>query len=216
MSEQLKDFAREHEVAMKRNKEILTEFPWEYQPAYAAWCGQFYFFVCHATRLLAASAARLGVDRDELHVRFLDHMQEEKHHEKLFEMDLKAMNYSIEGLKEWTITSQLYQSQYYLVEHESPMALLGNIFYLEGMSIYSGPEILTRTLAAHGSKACSFMRVHVSEDCDHVAKATNALAKLNPADLAAVRKSHAQTTYIFEQLMAEIMAETKRSLKYTA
>ena len=216
MNKLLEAFAEQHETAMRRNKEILTEFPWAYQPAYAAWCGQFYFFVCHATRLLAASASRLGITKDDLHIRFLDHMQEEKHHEKLFERDLQAMGHPVEELKEWPITSQLYQSQYYLVEHESPMALLGNIFYLEGMSIYAGPEILSRTLAAHGSKACSFMKVHVSEDTDHIAKATNALAKLNEEDLTAVQKSHAQTAYLFERLMDEIVIVTKRSLRNSA
>jgi hypothetical protein len=200
----LNHFLKIHEEKMSVISKILSDFPWESKQAYSLWCGQFYYFVCHATRLLAASAAHLGLDKDPLHIRFLDHMQEEKHHEKLFERDLTNMGFDVTEFKEWPVTAQLYQSQYYLIDYVNPLALLGSIFYLEGLSICSGPELLERTLRAHGDGACTFLKVHVGEDIDHIEKAKNALKQLNENEIRAVTMSYEQTAFLFENLMQEI------------
>lgn len=192
-----------HNDLMESLDRVLMSCPWEDPRFYAVWCGQFYYFVAHATRLLAASAARLGLDRDALHIRFLDHCQEEKHHEKLFLKDLAELGYGIEAIPEFPMTAQLYQSQYYLIDYKDPIALFGSIFYLEGMSLSSGPEIYRRVKAAHGDACCNFVRVHVSDDQDHIEKAKAALRLLTPEQLEHVEWSMKQTGAIYEAIVQQ-------------
>jgi hypothetical protein len=89
--QQLKELMEFHKYKMEELSRVVQECPWENEEYYAAWCAQSYNFVCHATRILAACAARLGMEDNELHLRFLDHCQEEKNHEKLYEQDLEFL-----------------------------------------------------------------------------------------------------------------------------
>jgi hypothetical protein len=200
----LKALLDTHTETMKKSDFILKNCPWESPGFYAGWCGQSYYFVAHATRILAASAARLHLDRDDVHIRFLDHSQEEKHHEKLYQKDLEFMGRKVTEFKEHPLTSALYQSQYYLLEYQDPIAPMGGVFYLEGVSVYSGSMILERCLKAHGEKACSFLKVHIHDDQDHIKKAEMILGKLNAAELAVVTTSYEQFSYSYLQLMLEL------------
>ncbi|MBX2986969.1 MAG: iron-containing redox enzyme family protein [Bdellovibrionaceae bacterium] len=199
-----------HDELLTTLDRIFKDSPWEDPRFYAQWCGQFFYFVAHATRLLAASAARLDLTNDPLHIRFLDHCQEEKHHEQLFLNDLKALGYRIEDLPEFPMTAQLYQSQYYLIDYKDPIALFGSIFYLEGMSLTSGPEVYERVKKAHGDAATTFLRVHVSEDMDHIEKAKAALRQLSDRQLEIVEWSLKQTASIYEAIMKETLATYHR------
>lgn len=205
-----------HDEMMERLEAISKDTPWENPEFYAQWCGQFYYFVCHATRMLAAAAARFPVDRDVLHWRFLDHCQEEKHHENLFLDDLKNMGRSIKEFPESPLTAQMYQSQYYLIEHRDPIALFGGVFYMEGMSLGPGPEIYKRARAAHGEQACNFIRVHVSEDQDHLQKAKTALRALPEEHLQLVEWSMSQTGVVYEALLRELSYVARNKSKHVA
>ena len=203
--QQLKDLISFHEATMKETDALLKDCPWENSSFYANWCGQSYYFVAHATRILAASASRMHLDRDPVHIRFLDHCQEEKHHEKLYEKDLKQMGRSLSEFKEHPLTSFLYQCQYYLLDYHDAIAPMGGIFYLEGVSVYSGQQILDRCLKAHGEKACTFLKVHVHDDQDHIQKAEMILGGLNPKELAVVKTSYEQFSFAYAQLMQTLL-----------
>jgi len=191
----------DHDKAMESLGKIFDQAPFENKEYYAQWCAQFYYFVAHATRLLAASAARLGLDRDGIHIRFLDHCQEEKHHEKLFVKDIDFLGFNIEDLPEHPMTAQLYQSQYYLIDYHDPVALFGSIYYLEGMSIALGKGLYGRLKKAHSDSACNFVRVHVADDEDHIEKAKKALRSFSEEELKVVWWSMKQTEVIYEAIM---------------
>lgn len=193
-----------HQVEMKRTTEIMRNSPWENKEFYAEWCAQFFYFVAHATRLLAASASRLQLDKDPLHLRFLDHCQEEKNHEKLFEKDLLAMGKKPNNYSEHPLACLLYQSQYYMIDYVNPMALFGSILFLEGMSISVGPEIGERIEKIYGKDATNFIRVHVHDDQDHIEKAYKALEQMDSKELSAIYQSYQISGYAFNQLLLEL------------
>jgi hypothetical protein len=193
-----------HQETMKVSDAVLSDCPWENRDYYAHWCGQSYYLVAHATRMLAASAARLPLDRDDAHMRFIDHCQEEKHHEKLYENDLKFMGRKVQEFEEHPLTSSLYQSQYYLLDYKDAIAPMGGIFYLEGVSVYSGNMLLDRCVKAHGEKACTFLTVHIHDDQDHMKKAEMLLSKMTPAELAVVKTSYHQFSYAYMQFLKEL------------
>lgn len=203
----LKNLLEFHEKEMDKTAEIMTRSPWENEKFYTEWCAQFFYFVAHATRLLAASAARLDLKRDALHIRFLDHCQEEKHHEKLFEQDLKFFGKTPQDFEEHPLAASMYQSQYYLIDYADPMALFGSILFLEGMSISAGPDIYERIKAKHTDKGCNFIKVHVHDDQDHIIKAKKALESLSEKELVAITTSYKQSAYAFNTLLEELNAK---------
>lgn len=201
-------FASQEKVLTKLDRMFL-EAPWEDPKFYAMWCAQTYYFVSQSTRLLAAGAARLSVARDAQHIRFINHCQEEKHHEVLIQRDLEHLGYSLDAIPELPMTSQLYQSQFYLIEYHDPVALFGNIFYMEGMSLSSGPQVYERVRKAFGDKATTFLKVHVSNDIGHMEKAKAILRGLTEPQLHLVERSLWQTTAIYESMLSEMLARYK-------
>lgn len=200
----LHELLKFHQETMKVSDAVLAACPWENKEFYANWCAQSFYFVAHATRILAASAARMHLDRDEVHIRFLDHSQEEKHHEKLYENDLKHLGRNMSEFSEMPLTSFLYQSQYYLLDYKDAIAPMGGIFYLEGVSVYSGGKILERSMKAHGERACTFLKVHIHDDQDHLQKAEMILSKMSPSELAVIKTSYHQFSFAYMQLLEEL------------
>lgn len=156
---------------IKKLEKIILAGPWENPRFYGDFLAQTYYYVCHSTRLLGLAASRLYIDRDSLHRRFAEHIGEEKSHERLAVADLRALGMKLENFPELPVTRAFYETQYYKIERQDPTALLGYILLLEVLSVKVGPALHQRTKAAHGERASSFLRIHVEEDVDHVAKA---------------------------------------------
>jgi len=157
--------------SMKESSRLFDSFPWENKEAYAWWLSQTYYYVCHSTRLLAASAARFSREENRFHLRFAQHMREEKSHEFLALSDLKELGYAVDPLPELALTAALYQSQYFRINYQSPFSLLGYILFLEALAVTKGKEVYQRVSQAHGEKACRFWKVHAEEDPDHLDEA---------------------------------------------
>ncbi len=202
------EFGKWKEARMGELKELaekMKAYPWEDQNFYAAWLSQTYYYVCHSTRLLAASAARFGVDQDELHLRFAAHMGEESRHEALAIKDLEFMNFKPEYVGELAPTSAFYQCQYYLIEHKDPRALLGYILMLEGLAVLIGPPLYQMVQKNHGARSSLFVKVHAEEDVGHVEEAFKAIQKLDPSAMPSIDRSFNQSLYLY----AEILEATK-------
>jgi hypothetical protein len=158
------------------------EFPWENKDAYAEWLGQAWYFVRHATHLLALTAATFKVDEKAHHDRFLDHLREERNHDVMLIRDLKALEREVKDFPERPETSALYQAQYYWIEHVAPISFFGYILCLEGLAVARGKKIYDTICKYHGEKAGLFMKVHSNEDEDHYAKALKQLSLITPAE----------------------------------
>jgi pyrroloquinoline quinone (PQQ) biosynthesis protein C len=184
----------------------MKKYPWRDKEFYAAWLTQTYYYVCHSTRLLAASASRFGVDQDELHQRFWAHMGEEKRHEALALKDLKTMGIAPENYGELPATSAFYQSQYFMIEHRNPSALLGYILMLEALAVQIGPPLYAEVSKHFGPKASVFVKVHAEEDPDHVDKAFKAIESMDEKTLKVIDTSFQQSLFLYRQILESCKA----------
>lgn len=193
-------------TSVERLSAALERFPWEERAAYADWLAQTYFYVRHSTRLLAAAAARFSFDPrgDALHHRFGAHIGEEKKHEKLAEHDLKELGRSIGEMREHASTRMFYETQYYKIEHQHPIALFGYILPLEAVGPACGPRILERIAGAHGPKSASFLRLHATEDVDHLEKAFEMLADVPSAERVFIEENLVQSTHAYVGMLSQI------------
>ena len=186
---------------VERLGKYMKNFPWEDKAAYANWCAQTYYYVCHSTRLLAVSASRIPLANDEHYTRFLRHLQEEKGHEKLALRDLEKLGHSTNEYPEEANTAAFYQTQYFYIERVNTFALFGYILLLEGLAATYGPECYRRVLAAHGKEAATFWKVHAEDDPAHVEQAFMVLQKLDGTALAAVLRNLRDTADRYGSLL---------------
>lgn len=188
------------------------QFPWENKEAYANWVSQTYHYVCHSTRLLALAASRF--DDAKLHGRFLEHLREEKGHEKLATNDLKHLGMPVgECFPE---THAFYMTQYYYLEHMPPTAFFGWILCLEGVAATVGTEIYNRVKAAHGEKAAAFWKVHSGEDIEHLEKAFAMLELVPAADAGKLIENMQVSSGLYADLLRQCAEQTHKTGKKAA
>lgn len=161
----------EFEKIMNQATEIFKFFPWENKMAYALWLNQTTHFVSYSTRLLSLTASRFDLSQNTLHHRFIEHCAEESGHERLSMKDIQNLGFKEEDLTVFPSTNAFYQVQYYWVEHVHPVSFFGYLLFLEGLAVTQGATVIDRIVKAHGPKAAAFLKVHASEDEDHLAKA---------------------------------------------
>lgn len=193
---------REFVEANSREMDAIRGFPFDEPRAYAQFLAQTRHYVVHTTRLLGATAARIGEDREALHVRFMQHAAEERSHHRLAEHDLRKLGRSIEEFPELPVTQALYQSQYYRVEHTSPTAIFGYIFALEGLAVAHGAWIYEAVCKAHGKEAAAFVKLHANEDEGHLEKAFDVVNQLSEAEHAMIRDNYLFTCALYRMLLA--------------
>ncbi len=181
----------------------FLSYDWSDQDFYSHWLAQTYYYVCHSTRIIALAASRFYLDRNALHLRFLEHISEESNHEKLAVNDLKSMDLRIEDLPELVTTKSFYQSQYYQIERCSPTALLGWIIALEGIAALGG-ERFQATLDKHYKpRATSFVRVHAEEDEGHLTDALNLVQNLPEHDQKLIYDNFLQSSAQYSLMLRE-------------
>lgn len=188
--------------------EALHRFPWESQQAYAGWLAQTYFYVRHSTRLLAAAAARFGLDSrsNALHVRFGAHIGEERSHEKLVLHDLAQLGVAADSLRELNSTRMFYETQYYKIEHVDPCAVYGYILMLEATGPVCGDAIVERVTRAFGPRCASFLKLHAAEDVDHVQRALDMVGQLDKSTHQTVLQNLHQSGQAYRLMLREIEA----------
>nr|BFD66393.1 iron-containing redox enzyme family protein [Bdellovibrio sp. HAGR004] len=191
---------------MQECKNKIDNFPWSDRACYSAWVAQTYYFVSHSTRLLALSAARTPLEAQEYHVRFLAHTAEEKGHEKLLVNDMKGLGSKMSDWPEMSAASAMYQTQYYHIEHSSPMAFFGYILALEALAARFGGEIGKKVEASFGPKAAHFLRVHAEEDIGHVEEAMEKINHLPPDQQQLVLSNLRQSLTYYIQMLDECVA----------
>lgn len=195
----------------------IREFPWENRDAYAQFLAQTYYYICHSTRLLAASASRFSQIDQGMHRRFLKHTDEENSHELLALRDLQKLGYSIQDIPELPETRSLYEVQYYKIEHIDPAALMGYILALETMAGADFPWLKERTYALYGKECAKFIQVHADEDPDHIEKALYVIENLKSDRLVAINHGIEQTALCYNNMLTACVAATRKvSLKKAA
>jgi len=187
--------------SIDRMVESIQGYPWDKKLAYASFLAQTYYFVSHSTRLLAASAARFSLQDQSMHRRFLKHTQEETSHELLASRDLQKLGFSIEDFPELPETRNLYETQYYKIEHKDPAALMGYILALETAASRTLSDLKCRLVEYWGANVVSFVEVHADEDPDHVDKAIEVIRGLEDTRLPEIDLNIRQTSINYVRML---------------
>lgn len=172
MSDQKLQIALDQCVRLSQSS--YESMPWDQKEFYANYLAQTFYYVRHSTRILALSAGRLSYEKDQkIHLRFLKHLGEEANHEKLALNDLKFLGYKLQDFDELNSTRFFYEPQYYKIEHQHPLALMGYILFLEVLAQNVCPPLSAKLTNLYGKKSATFLLVHGEEDPSHVEEAKN-------------------------------------------
>jgi thiaminase len=182
------------------SKSIRT-FPWENKLAYANFLAQTYYYVCHSTRLLCASAAIFSQSDQQFHKRFIKHMSEENSHELLALRDLQKLGYKIEDFPEMAQTRTLYEIQYYKIEHCDPISLMGYILALETMAGEDFIWLKQKLTDLYGKDCVRFVQVHADDDPDHIEKAIEVVSSLKEERLKEIDMNIVQTGLYYPAIL---------------
>ena len=193
------------EKSILLTKESSEKMPWDNIEFYANYMAQTFYYVRHSTRILALSASRLDYENQQkIHLRFLKHLSEEANHEKLALNDLKFLGHSLSDFPELNTTRLFYEPQYFKIEHQHPMALMGYILYLEVLAQTACPPLAKKLTELYGKKASTFLLVHGEEDPHHVEEAKKLLATLDPVALEFITLNLDQSAYAFNNMLNDI------------
>lgn len=168
---------------------------------YCWWLSQAYYFVRHSTPMLALSAG-LAVEHPSYHRRCIEHLAEEKGHDQMLLNDLKAMGKTIQQYPELAGTQAFYQTQYYWIEHKSPLSFLGYIAILEGSSVFAGKPVLEKVRHHRGH---SFLRVHAEDDVSHLEKAFKAIESLPEREQQLIVTNARMAVDLYDMMVSQIL-----------
>lgn len=199
-----------HELA--RLSKRIYELPWENKGFYTSFLTQTYYFVRHSTRLLALASARTGWDEETLHRWFALHIGEERGHDRLALADVEQLS-KAELEKEMPETRNLYETQYYKVDHDGASTFIGYILALEGVASQIIPGILPTVSEAHGDKAARFLKLHAEEDPDHVDQGFHKVGLLSAEQIRKIQFNFVQSAKNYEDLLVAI---ARQALSFSA
>lgn len=206
-----------YDLSVSSMSQSIREFPWDNKWAYANFLAQTYYYVCHSTRLLAASAARFSQEDQSLHRRFLKHTDEENSHELLALRDLQKLGFKIQDFPELAQTKTLYEIQYYKIEHCDPAALMGYILALETLAGNDFKWLKEKVTSLYGKECAKFIQVHADEDPDHIEKALAVIESLRSHRLEAIDYNIEQTAICYGNMLIASAVNAKiRSNKKAA
>lgn len=193
------------EKSLREMGDDLKKFPWDNRFAYAWFLSQTYYYVCHSTRLLHVAIGRMKQNDHEFCRRFTQHLKEENGHEAIALKDLRRLGFDIEDFPELPETRMFWETQYYKIEHNDPLSLLGYIYALEAIACEICP-IIKRELEKHYDKDChSFIKVHGEDDPEHVEKALEQIRSLPKERLRWVQENFEQSTQSYRHFLDAIL-----------
>lgn len=165
----------------------IKSYPWEDKNTYIIWLANTYHYVTNSTRILSLAAGLMPSNKTYLSNRFIAHAAEEKNHEKLIENDLRSFNVNVEDIQVSVEMKFFYRSLYYWLSNvASPIGLYGWILTLEGIAVSYGDWTYDIVSKNHGEKAASFLKLHSSEDPDHLDKAFQTIANFDSEEISIV------------------------------
>ena len=101
----------------------------------------------------------------DLRAYYFAHMEEERGHVQWLADDLKSVGINVALMPKVQAAIALAGSQYYLMKHISPFALLGYMLVLEGFPV--AMEYVELLEVAHGKELFRTLRYHSEHDIEH-------------------------------------------------
>lgn len=191
----------------------VHQMDWSKTQQYGNWLAQTAYCVSHSTRILAAAAARFGVDRDDTHIQLIDHAKVERRHERIAINDLAVLGKKLSDFPELAGTKALYRDAYFLIEHVHPIAVFGYVAVLELLSLKGGPHVLRITDKAFGKKAMKYLTLHTEDDVEHIQTYQSLLAEAKGDERSAVEEAIRSTGANYCRMMEEIIASAEEKRK---
>jgi hypothetical protein len=122
---------------------------------------------------------------------FEAHLAEEQDHARWLAADLATAGVDVHARPLSPDAIAMAGSQYYLIYHVDPAALLG---YMAALECFPAPEDqILRLEEAHGVDLCRTLRYHATHDIDHGADVLEQVDKLNPRQFRIVMDNAMQT-----------------------
>lgn len=187
-------------------EKVCLELPWEDKRAYADWLAQTFFYVRHATRVLAKAAYKCRIEEEPLHKVFLRGINEEKDHERMATSDMSHLGFKLEQFHEYPETSAYYQTLYHLIDYNGPCALLGYFVTLEGLGAIGSDKLYERIITSHSESAASFVKVHARIDARHFTEGIELLNSLNKPQLEIVKHGLDLSTELYCNMIRKVTA----------
>ena len=121
------------------------------------------------------------------------HLEEERQHEKWLADDLKSAGIDVATLPISPEAVAMAGSQYYLIYHVDPAALLGYMAVLECFPLSA--EHMDALEAVHGKDICRTLRYHAKNDVDHGADVLAMIDRLPENCFRLVLENAVQTAF---------------------
>lgn len=147
----------------------------------------------HNVIAASESLLRAACDRSigELKAYFADHLKEEAGHEFWLRNDLATADIHVKSLPVLPEAVAMAGSQYYLIHHVDPVALLGYMAVLECFPI--DIEALEKLEEIHGKELCRTLRYHAEHDVSHGADVLDEIDLLDDKQFQLVMQNAVQT-----------------------
>ena len=116
-----------------------------------------------------------------LHKYLDDHLPEEHDHATWLRSDLLTIGIDPEKSKLIRSAAELVGTQYYLIQHRNPNALLGYMAVLEGFPF--DVELLEQLEEVHGKDLLRCLRYHAVHDQEHKIELFRVIDELNDPDI---------------------------------
>jgi hypothetical protein len=136
-----------------------------------------------------------NTEAGKLHDYFVAHLQEESGHAEWLANDLQSAGIKVATTPVPRLAVEMVGSQYYLIQHVGPAALLG---YMVLMECFSMPlSDIAALEAVHGTDLLRTIRYHAEHDIDHGADLLEVINGLTEQEQALALESGLQATRYF-------------------
>ena len=147
--------------------------------------------------VIAATPKLLSVAMQESHghlaAYFESHLEEERDHAAWLAEDLRSASIEISKVDISPEAAAMAGSQYYLLYHIDPTALLG---YMAVLECFPMTEHQIDALEfAHGTKLCRTLRHHATHDIEHGADVLDEIDRLTPPQFNRAAQNALQTSF---------------------
>jgi pyrroloquinoline quinone (PQQ) biosynthesis protein C len=204
--------------SIRKMQGVLESLEWQDPACYALWLSQTYFYVRHATRVLAKAAWRCDFSEEDLHKKLLNGINEEKNHEVMCSSDMEHIGFALGDFDELVETSAYYRTLYSMIDSHGPYALLGYFVSLEGLGAIGFNNVFAGLLKKYGQSGVQFVEVHAHLDEGHFEQGLNYIMTLPPDKQQMVQEITVIASQHYMNFLSGIKAhhQSRKSLKKTA
>lgn len=145
------------------------------------------------------SVALLETKNPRLTHYLLEHGPEEKDHAKWLRSDLLTVGVDPERSELIRAAAELVGTQYYLIHHRNPAALLGYMAVLEGFPF--PVDVLELLEKIHGTELLRCLRFHAVHDQEHRVELFRVIDDLNDQD---IYQNAVRTQFLLNEAFARL------------